>query len=108
MSSVSRYRKLDAGRAPEIYKAIMDPDSTLNYMAAVLKVSIDAYARIAGMDISANPGITATLYNLGDVRVRAAALKARNAGKGKPSLPEENYYGWLVNDKIAELEPLVR
>ena len=105
---VSHIRPLSPDRAPEVYQAIMDPDSTLNFMAAVIRTSIDAYAKIAGMDISGNPGITATLYNLGDVKKRAEALKRKNAGKSNPSLPEENYYGWLVNDKLSELEPLVR
>ncbi len=99
---VSHRPSLNAGRAPEVYKAIMDPDSTLDYMAAVIRVSIDAYASIAGVDISGNPGLTSTLYNLGDVRARARALKQRGG------LPEENYYGWLVNDKLSELAPLVR
>jgi hypothetical protein len=98
----SGLRPLNAAKAPEVYKAIMDPDTTLHYMAAVIRISIDAYAQIAGFDISGNPGITASLYNLGDVRSRAEALKKR---KG---VPEENYYGWLVNDKIGELEALVR
>lgn len=105
---VSQLQPLSADRAPEVYKAIMEPDSTFEYMAAVLRTAIDAYAQIAGMDISGNPGITATLYNLGDVRKRAETLRAKNAGNAKPALPEENYYGWLVNDKIGELQPLVQ
>ncbi|MCB1461937.1 MAG: DUF1402 family protein [Nitratireductor sp.] len=105
---ISHLRPLSPDRAPEVYQAIMDPDSTLQYMAAVIRTSIDAYAQIAGMDISRNPGITATLYNLGDVRKRAEALKRKNGGKSGPNLPEENYYGWLVNDKLDELLPLVR
>lgn len=100
--------KLNADRAPEVYKAIMDPDSTLAYMAAVIRIAIDAYATIGGVDISANPGLTATLYNLGDVRERAADYKRRNGGKSPPAWPEENYYGWLVNDKLSDLEALVR
>lgn len=103
----SRFAPLSVNRAPEIYKAIMDPDSTLHYMAAVIRVSIDAYAQIAGVDISSNPGITATLYNLGDVRRRARELKAKSQG-GNTVLPQENYYGWLVNDKLDELLPLIR
>ncbi|MCU0790698.1 MAG: DUF1402 family protein [Nitratireductor sp.] len=99
---VSRLKPLNAAKAPEIYKAIMDPDTTLQYMAAVIRTSIDAYAEIAGYDISGNPGITATLYNLGDVRARAAEAKSRG------TMPQENYYGWLVNDKLSELEPLVQ
>lgn len=111
VASKTRSRKLNPKRAPEVYKEIMDPDSTLNYMAAVIKTSIDAYRNIAGMDISKNPGLTATLYNLGDVRNRAAKLAAKNrkrkkAGK-KLALPKENYYGWLVNEKEQELRKLL-
>jgi hypothetical protein len=118
---VSSLPQLDAERAPEVYKAIMDPDSTLEYVAAVIRTAIDGYRDIAGMDISGNPGITATLYNLGDVRERAKQLKQLNTGNGgkgangkaangsngAKALPQENYYGWLVNDKIDELRALV-
>ena len=110
VSAKTRSRKLKAKNAPEVYKEIMDPDSSLNYMAAVIKTSIDAYRTISGFDISGNPGITATLYNLGDVRNRASKLAAINrkrkkAGK-KLKLPQENYYGWLVNEKEADLRSL--
>ncbi len=56
----------------------MDPDLTLPYVAATLKKAIDAYNNIAGFDISQNPGITATLYNVGNPEGRARALKAEN------------------------------
>ena len=60
-----------------------------------------------GMDISGNPGLTATLYNVGNSRQRAAALAARNRSSGTTVWPEENYYGWLVNDKLDELKGLL-
>ena len=107
VNRVSGSRKLSANRAPQVYKTIMEPDTTLQYMAAVIRVSIDAYRDIAGFDISNNPGVTATLYNLGDVRNRARELKRKNAG-GSSILPRENYYGWLVNDKRADLEAILR
>ncbi len=107
VSRVSGKRKLKADRASQVYKEIIDPNSTLLYMAAIIRISIDAYRDIAGFDISGNPGITATLYNLGDVRNRARKLKARNAG-GSIVLPRENYYGWLINSKLTELEDLLR
>ena len=104
--------RLSVRRAPEIYNTIMEPDSTLLYMAAVLRHSIDAYRQIAGFDISRNPGLTATLYNLGNVTTRASQLRAINrkrvAQGQKPRLPRENYYGWLVNDKLAELQAAIR
>ena len=93
-----------------VYKTIMDPDLTLPYVAATLKKSIDAYRSIAGFDISQNPGITATLYNVGNPEARAYALKAENERPLEqgwtPKLPEENYYGWLVNEKLPELQAL--
>jgi len=107
---ISGHPKLDAADAQQVYRTIMDPDITLDYVAATLRMSIDAYRDIAGFDISDNPGITATLYNLGNPRERAAALAAENnrrsAAGEPPKLPEENYYGWLVNDRIEELQAL--
>lgn len=110
VNRTSRLRRLKASNAPLIYKTIMDPDSSLIYMAAVLKNSIDVYKRYSGFDISSNPGITATLYNLGNVKTRARKLavknKKRKAQGKKPSYPEENYYGWLINEKASELRRL--
>lgn len=107
---VSRLPKLDAADPNSVYKTIMDPDLTLPYVAATVKTSIEAYKNIAGFDISGNPGLTATLYNVGNPEARAHALKAENdrrAAAGEPAkMPEENYYGWLVNDKLTELEAL--
>lgn len=106
VASRSGYPKLDPADAQGVYKAIMDPDKSLAYMAATIRRSIDDYADIAGMDISNNPGITATLYNVGNSAQRASALASRNRG-GAGVLPEENYYGWLVNSKLAELKSLL-
>jgi hypothetical protein len=107
---VSGLPKLDARQPNQVYETIMDPDLTLPYVAATLKKSIDAYRTIAGFDISQNPGITATLYNVGDPEARAHALKAENekrfAEGQEPRFPEENYYGWLVNEKLPELRAL--
>lgn len=111
VNQVSGYPKLDENDANGVYEAIMDPDKSLAYMAASIKMSIDDYRRIAGMDISGNPGITATLYNVGNPQERAYSLahknKQRAASGQAPVLPEENYYGWLINDKLAELEGLL-
>lgn len=107
---VSGYRKLSHRDGEEVYRTIMNPDTTLAYVAAALRHSIDAYRTIAGFDISTNPGITATLYNVGgpDERARALARKNRRmeALGLEPKWPQENYYGWLVNDKIDDLRAL--
>jgi hypothetical protein len=107
---VSGLPRLDARDPNRVYATIMDPDLTLPYVAATLKAAMEAYRSIAGFDISANPGITATLYNVGNPEERARALKAENRKRQEeslePRLPEENYYGWLVNDKLPELQAL--
>ena len=107
---VSGFSRLDHDNPRAVYRTIMDPDRTLPYVAATLKKSIDAYGEIAGFDISDNPGVTATLYNLGDPEARARSLRDENfkrVNNGKPPrLPRENYYGWLVNEKLAELRAL--
>ncbi|MFD0916986.1 DUF1402 family protein [Pseudahrensia aquimaris] len=109
-SKFPREPRLRATRAPEVYNTIMEPDSTLIYMAAVLRHSIDVYRSTAGYDISQNPGVTATLYNLGNVTIRARQLAAKNKrrkAQGKAALlPQENYYGWLINDKLSDLRTL--
>jgi hypothetical protein len=110
VSRVSGLPKLEASDPNSVYETIMDPDKSIPYVAATLKKSIEAYRNIADFDISQNPGITATLYNLGNPEARASKLRDENAKRqaaGEPEkLPEENYYGWLVNEKLPELSAL--
>lgn len=106
VNRVSGLPKLSADDGAQVYKTIMDPDLSLHYMAATIKHSITAYNKYADFDISKNPGITATLYNTGGADSRARALAAINAGKQNKQLPQENYYGWLVNSKIDDLKSL--
>ena len=106
VARISGYERLDEKDAAGVYQAIMDPDISLAYMAAAIRRSIDAYRKIAGVDISKNPGLTATLYNIGNPDARASAFAARRAG-GEATWPEENYYGWLINDKLADLQRLL-
>jgi Protein of unknown function (DUF1402) len=102
---------LTVDNAPQVYQEIMNPDDAIIYIAAQIRVSIDMYRNIAGFDISQNPGLTATLYNLGDAATRARQLKAENdqrKAKGQPPLfPQENFYGWFVNEKADELRKLL-
>lgn len=111
VARVSGYEKLDENDAASVYNAIMDPDHSLAYMAAAIRKSIDDYKSIADMDISKNPGLTSTLYNLGGSQQRAAVLAQKNrqrAASGEGAMwPEENYYGWLVNEKLSELQKLL-
>jgi hypothetical protein len=110
VARISGQPKLNHLFPQEVYRTIMDPDLTLPYIAATIRKAIEAYRDIAGFDITGNPGITATLYNLGNPERRAEAIRRENDRRraaGEPArLPEENYYGWLVNDRLSELKPL--
>lgn len=107
VTRMSGYEKLDENDAAAVYNSIMDPDHSLAFMAAAIRKSIDDYKSIADMDISKNPGLTSTLYNLGGSGQRAAALAQKNRQSGGNVWPEENYYGWWVNEKLPELEKLL-
>ncbi len=98
--------KLSVDDPQAIYRDIMDPDRSVIYIAAIVKDAIDAY-RAQGFDITDNPGLTATLYNVGQPRRRALALRQATDAAGGKKLPEENYYGWLVNDRLPELRALL-
>ena len=102
---------LTMDNAPQVFQQIMSPDASMHYIAASIRVSIDNYKRIAGFDLSQNAGILATLYNLGDSATRSADLKAANDERAKngqpPQYPQENFYGWFVNEKVADLRKLV-
>jgi len=107
---ISGLPALDASHGSQLYHTIMDPDLALPYIAAIIRQSIDCYRDIADFDISRNPGITATLYNVGGAEQRARALALTNSkrkARGQAALlPQENYYGWFVNSKLDELQQL--
>jgi len=107
---VSGLPKLSADNGKQLYRTIIDPDSTLPYIAAIIRQSIDDYRDIAAFDISQNPGITATLYNIGTSAARARTLAEENLkrkARGEAlRYPQENYYGWLINHKRDDLQKL--
>ncbi|WP_306029309.1 DUF1402 family protein [Stappia sp. MMSF_3263] len=106
VARTSGFSKLSARNEQEIYRAAMDPGKSLHYMAAILRDAIDAYKSVGRVDISKNPGLTATLYNLGDPWARASDFRRRRAA-GAQTWPAENYYGWLVNDKLEVIKSLL-
>lgn len=109
-SKLGGIRKISASRPSKVYEAILEPTKSLHYVAAIIRSSIDAYKSKAKMDISENPGVTATLFNLGNPYGRASRLYKRNIsqlrGGGRLSYPRENYYGWFVNSKEEELRQI--
>lgn len=106
LSPVTALKMMDSTKLPKIsykdadalYERIIDPSDSLQVIAAVIVDSIAAY-RSVGVDISDRPGITATLYNLGDPWTRARKSKGN---------PQVNYYGAFVEDHIDVLYDLLR
>ncbi len=101
VSQVSGFPKLSIFEIDAVYAATLNPATTVHYIAAAAANSIKIYKKEAGIDISQNAGLTATLYNIGNERARAIMLAKQNKQNklaGQPlQMPQVNYYGWLVN-----------
>ncbi len=87
-------------------KALYDKREILAYIAANAQVSIDLYKQIAGVDISKNPGLTTTLFNVGDEYQRAHYMKVARTRVDAKALPRVNYMGWYINyhEKLIRAE----
>lgn len=75
------------------FRHTQDDQLMVAYIAAMTRQAIDTYKMIGKVDISNNPGLTTTLYNLGDFNRRAFLFK--ESGRENPSV---NYMGWFVNE----------
>lgn len=107
VSKKAGLRLLTVERPEEIYEDIIHPRSNIHYVAANVRLMIETYEDRANFDISKNPGIVASLYNLGGEGGRANNLFRTNLDtipKGSLTLPMENYYGFYINEK----ETLIR
>lgn len=98
--------------ARAILNSLTSMPGNLEYAAALLAEAERAYRELAGMDISRNPGVLATLYHLGAPTVRARRLAEDNharRARGEPALPPHvNYYGAFVNHHAGEITALIR
>lgn len=106
------YPVLTVEEPEKIYESIINPRTNLQFLAANVSLIIERYSKIANFDISTNPGVIATLYNLGGEKKKAGDLYARNVKalkSGSPLLlPLENYYGFFINEKESELRRIVK
>ena len=84
-----------------VFQKILDPNSVVYYIAATNKYAIAVYAS-AGFDISQNPGLVATLYNLGNEWYWLS--RTRRAGR----LPQTNDFGKWVNQHAEEIRAALR
>jgi len=91
-----------------MYDAILNPDTSIHYVAATNRVAIDMYGKSAHFDISQNPGIIATLYNIGKERAKGREAYNRTykslKKNGTATYPGVNYYGYFINAKQGEIQ----
>lgn len=103
VSKTGRYPIVTVDDPVAVYDAIINPSKTVYYIMANVRLMIDRYAAIANFDISRNPGVVASLYNLGGEKGRAGTLYRKNLESLNPKkgavlvTPLESYYGFYIN-----------
>ncbi len=85
------YKTYDVTNLKKPFQVIFNNKEMLAYIAAMAHTSITVYKQVAGVDISQNPGLSTTLYNLGDEYQRAYMNTVRGGD------PQVNFMGWYVN-----------
>jgi hypothetical protein len=85
---------------PELQDALLVPEKAVYYVAAVIRKVQDDY-KAQGIDISKNPALLATLYNLGKSETRARATKASGLA------PRVNFFGLFVDRYLGDIEKKV-
>jgi hypothetical protein len=108
VSRTMGYKKFPITDLESPMKVIFDNRQMLAYLAANATVSIEVYKMVAGVDISQNPGLTTTLYNLGDEYRHAYDFNQRRSRGTQQELPKVNYLGWYVNYFEAEIRAYIR
>jgi hypothetical protein len=95
----------------EVLDAVTSVPGNLEYAAALLAEARVAYRDLAGFEIGGNPGVLATLYQLGSPTVRARRLAQENEarrGRGERILPPQvNAYGAFVNRHAGEIATIL-
>ncbi len=111
VNRTSGFRMISIERPKEIYEDIINPRIAVHYIAANIVFAIDTYKKRAGFDVSQNPGVVATMYNLGREKHFSTirynnTLRSLKAGKGV-EVPVESYYGFYINEKERELRAFI-
>lgn len=92
-SLAAKIEKRKVRSANEIAEALLTPEGAFTYAAAIVRTAQDDY-KGHGIDISKDPDILVTLYNLGGSKEKAQHA-ARNRQKPRP-----NYFGFFVNQNL--------
>jgi hypothetical protein len=85
----------------EIAQALLQPDQSVKYVAALLLKSQNVYKQ-HGFMIQNNPGVLVSLYNLGKEQQRA--FETKQAGRN----PRVNYFGFFVELYMDMIQGLLQ
>jgi hypothetical protein len=92
------------GRPPrsseKIGEVLLTPEGAIAYTAAILRAAQDEYAK-NGFDISKEPEILTTVFNLGKFKEKAAAAASEKRE------PRPNYFGFYVQKNMNLLEETI-
>lgn len=103
----TKYQRFDIRNMEKPMRIIFNNKEMLAYVAANAVMSIQVYKLIAGVDISNNPGLTTTLYNVGDEYKRAYMLNQIRLRQPE-TMPQVNYMGWYVNTNDVKLRSYLK
>ena len=84
----------------QIAEALKNPYESLKYAAAIVRDGQDAY-KARGFDISKDPALLTTVYNLGGAPTRADEAKAQNR------MPRVNFFGFFVDENRGAIDEIV-
>ncbi|MEK6556349.1 MAG: DUF1402 family protein [Bdellovibrionota bacterium] len=111
VSDKTNLKQVTLQNMSEVMEMVLDDEATLYILAASTARAIDDYKRFANIDISNNVGIQVTLFNLGYEVEKALELQRinfiRRQAQQKPLPPKENYMGWFITEKEAEIRQLL-
>lgn len=88
-------------RNDQVNTRLQTMEGALTYAAAVILDAQRQY-RAAGYDVSNQPGVLATLYNIGRISLRLE----RTQREGR--LPMVNYFGWFVEQNWTAFDEVIR
>jgi hypothetical protein len=93
------------GRPPrtldEIKKFLKNPYESVKYAAALVRDGQDAYKE-RGFDISGDPSILATVYNIGRPAKHADDAKSENRN------PRVNFFGYFVGQNLGLIDEIAK
>lgn len=95
LADLEKREELTAYHEREIRQRLNTTEGAFLYGASIIQNAINKY-REAGFDISHDPGLQCTLYNIGQAESRA------NRSKEKGRQPSSNYFGFFVNHYMDE------